>query len=165
MYGSPLHLIIDIHLNIFQWIPSDAPLRRIQLGVTNGRITYYTPVFFQKIPESYDAFIDAFGSSNYIVATPVGYNGLLFMPPTDLQVNLEIHGKFYQPKLQNNLIQIFGVKHIPHALVLAACRQVEISYRNQQGVRDYEAGIEGELRGAEYDLVDSETNQMPKLKG
>ena len=88
-----------------EYLPMDSFRRTFAknpIGVTNGRITYYTPVFFQKIPESYDAFIDAFGSSNYIVATPVGYNGLLFMPPTDIQVNLEIHGKFYQPKLQNN---------------------------------------------------------------
>lgn len=132
---------------------------------TNGRITYYTPIFFQKIPASYDAWIDTIGTNEYIVTTPVGYNGLLFAPPTDTQVNLELHGKFYQPQLENNSDTNLWTEAYPTALVLAACRQVEVSYRNQQGVKDYEAGIDGELRGAEFDLVDSETNHMPHLKG
>jgi hypothetical protein len=135
------------------------------IGITNGRVNYYTPIFFQKIPASYDALIDVIGSNEYIVSTPVGYNGLLFMPPTDAQVNLEVHGKFYQPRLQNNSDANLWSEAYPTALVMAACRQVEISYRNQQGVSDYEAGITGELRGAEFDLVDSETNNMPRLKG
>lgn len=133
--------------------------------ITNGRTTYYTPVFFQKVPTSYDALIDVVGSNTYLVPTPVGYNGLLFMPPTEAQINLEVHGKFYQPKLENNTDTNLWTEAYPTALVLAACRQVEISYRNQQGVRDYEAGLDGELRGAEFDLVDSETNNMPRLKG
>jgi hypothetical protein len=135
------------------------------IEITNGRISYYTPVFFYKVPDSYDVLIDAIGNNEYVVSTPMGYNGLLCMPPTDQQINLEVHGKFYQPKLVNNNDANLWSEAYPTALVLAACRQVEISYRNQTGVKDYEAGIEGELRGAEFDLVDSQTNQMPHLKG
>jgi hypothetical protein len=135
------------------------------IGITNGRISYYTPVFFYKVPESYDVLIDAIGNNEYVVSTPIGYNGLLCMPPTDQQINLEVHGKFYQPKLVNNSDTNLWSEAYPTALILAACRQVEISYRNQTGVKDYEAGIEGELRGAEFDLVDSQTNMMPHLKG
>lgn len=134
-------------------------------GIVNGRTTFYTPVFFQKIPESYDVIIDIFISNTYVVSTPVGYNGLLFSPPTETPLNLEVYGKFYQPKLVNNNDTNLWSEAYPTALVLAACRQVEISYRNQQGVKDYEAGIQGELLGAEYDLVDSETNKIGVLKG
>jgi hypothetical protein len=132
---------------------------------TPGRISYYTPVFFTKIPASSDVLVDVVGLNQYIVANPASYNGLIFTPPTDAIVNLEVHGKFYQPKLVNNSDTNLWSEAYPTALVLAACRQVEISYRNQAGVRDYETALEGELRGAEYDLVDSETNNMPRLKG
>lgn len=133
--------------------------------MTVGRVTYYTPVFFQKIPQSGDALIDVIGDIEYIESLASGFNGLLFTPPNDVQVNLELHGKFYQPKLVNDNDTNLWSEAYSSALVLAACRQVEISYRNQQGVKDYEAGIEGELRGAEYDLVDSESNKSPNLKG
>lgn len=135
------------------------------IQITSGRVSYYTPVFFQKIPASYDAWIDTIGTNEYIVTTPVGYNGLLFMPPTEAQVNLELYGKFYQPKLVNNSDSNLWSEAYPTALVIAACRQVEISYRNQTGVRDYETALETELKGAEFDLVDSETNKIPWLKG
>jgi len=91
--------------------------------------------------------------------------GILLAPPTTQIVTCEIYGKFYQPKLTIDTDVNIWSELYTAALVMAACRELEISYRNTVGVKDWEEAITLELHGVELDYADQESNYIIKFRG
>ncbi len=71
----------------------------------------------------------------------------------------------YQPKLVNDDDKNFWSERHPFILVMAAMRQVEVSYRNTEGQKDWEAAIRGELFGQELDWADQESQEVSQMEG
>jgi hypothetical protein len=132
-----------------------------------GAVLYYARTSLRVEPEqSLITFIDQYGSTEYSVSDDhYGYSGLLLFPATDEQINVEIQGLFHHPILSEDDSQNFWSEEESFILVLAACRALEISYRNTQGVKDWEEAIKSETLGLEFDYADEESQGFTQIDG
>ena len=64
-------------------------------------------------------------------------------------INVEVAGLFYTPPLVNDTDSNFWTENEPILLVQSACRMLEVSMRNRQGVTDYELAMGGDLEEME----------------
>lgn len=91
--------------------------------------------------------------------------GLVFLPPAQEGMELEVLGAFEQPELKLDTDTNYWTEEQPIILVMAACRSLEMSYRNKEGVADWEAAIKGEILGLEFDLAETESNEFTQMEG
>lgn len=96
---------------------------------------------------------------------PWGFNSIIIAPAPSEQLLVEVHGLFYQPELVADTDQNVWSEEYPFILVLAACRQLEISYRNTSGAADWENAVNAELLTLGFDLVDQISNDITQIKG
>jgi len=135
--------------------------------VDNADPLVYTPVSLRTIPEV-DALtkIDQFGGTSYTTATAnFAYNGLLWMAPAGSSLVLEVHGLFRQFPLVDDADMNYWTEEEEAILVMAACRQLEISYRNAQGVKDWETAVDSALFGLEADMIEEESAEITQMEG
>lgn len=92
------------------------------------------------------------------------FNGIIF-PPTDRVLTMEVKGKFYSETLTDNGDENYWSIYHEMLLVWASLYQLEISYRNTEGAKDWLASIDNTLIGIEFDLVDQEGINIKQLKG
>lgn len=135
--------------------------------ITNGKSRYYSLVDLRTIPEEMGTtIIDIWGTTIYDVDVDhYDYLGLVWMAPALYASSLEVHGLFYQPILTENDSTNFWTESEPHALQMAACRALEDSYRNIQGVNDWTNSIREYLIGLEYDFADLESTEVHQMEG
>lgn len=129
---------------------------------------YYSPICIRTVPEtSGQITIDWFGSTEFADATKdhFEYNGLVFMPPADAAMTLEIHGLFYHPKLIVDASKNYWTEANSLALVMAACRALETTYHNIKGVSDWTASVKAELFGLGLDLAEEESAEVDQIEG
>jgi hypothetical protein len=101
------------------------------------------------------------------ILTPPDYKftGLMFMPPAQNGMELEVLCTALQYELNLDTDENYWTETNPHILVMAACRQLEISYRNNAGVTDWENAIKTEILGLEYDYAEEESNEFTNMEG
>lgn len=129
--------------------------------VTSGTPLYYVPTFMTEkiikptagVLATYVGFKD--------VTQPVGqmdeyYDGILFGPPCDVATLFEIWGRFYTPNFSaDSETSPWSVLH-PEALIMSACRMIEVFNRNTEGVKDWERNIIEQLADLDKDLAEEE---------
>ena len=145
-----------------------AAYAEIPTGLDQSEPLYYSPICIRTVPESGgEITIDWFGTTKFGDYTKdhFEYNGLVFMPPTDGAMTLEIHGLFYHPKLIQDEDKNYWTEVNPLVLVMASCRALEMTYRNTQGVKDWEASVGMELRGLGLDLVEEDSAGDSEMEG
>jgi len=138
------------------------PLQR-----SGGPSRQYAIGILRTVPEVAGTItISKFGPTTY---TTTGesflYTGVLFTSPTDQVYSAEVIGKFYEPYLALDSDVNRWTEVYPFVLAMAACRALEISYRNTAGVKDWEYAIEAELHGVELDTADQESNFIREMRG
>lgn len=134
----------------------------------SGLVVFYTSASLRVSPETVGTItIDKFGPISYsdVTKNHWNYTGLLFLPPTDEVLTLEVWGKFYQPTLTLDSDRNFWSEENEFILVLASCRALEISYRNTAGVKDWQMAIESEMQGLEFDFVDQISTGYTQMEG
>lgn len=135
-------------------------------GIVASAPINYTPIVVRTTPDANGlATIDQFGPVRYTGANQYDVDGIILLPPATVGHVLEVRGLFYQPKLLNDTDKNYWTEKEEFPLVLAACRAIEVSLRNQQGVADWESAIASELRGVEFDLVDEESSETHSMRG
>ena len=78
---------------------------------------------------------------------------VIIMPPTSAAITVRVYGQFSSTKLVDNVDENFWSVLYPEVLVMAALRELEIFYRNSEGVRDWTMAIESKLLGIDKDLA------------
>ena len=128
---------------------------------------YYSVSNLRTTPQKQgEITIENFGPfTNTILGDEYSNLGVLIGPAISIESTLEIVGKFYQPKLVLDSDTNFWTEVYPQILVMSACRQLEISYRNTVGVKDWESSIKAELLGLELDYADQESVGIRKFRG
>ena len=110
--------------------------------------------------------LDSFGASASVeVASEYTYTTLLFGPPADGAYELEIHGLFYSTALSADADENWWTVNFPLVVVWSALRQLEITYRNYEGQKDWENAIASELKGVEMDFVEEEIADLDQIGG
>lgn len=140
-----------------------------QSQLTTGEPAYYFPAGIRLVPESdrltiaeLDSIIDW---THVIIDPSYNYNGVLFYPPADGDYTIEINGLFYSPELSSDTDNSFWSVVHPEILLMAANRQLEIDYRNTQGVKDWEMAIQTEILGLGKDLVEEHIADVSQMEG
>jgi hypothetical protein len=90
-------------------------------------------------------------------------NGVMF-PPTDTAGTLEVIGKFYSLNLVEEGENYWSINH-PMLLVWAALYNLEISYRNSEGARDWLAAIMNAIVDIEMDHVEEDSYNLRQMGG
>ena len=93
------------------------------------------------------------------------YKRVAVLPPTDTALTLEVYGVFHANPLSDNADENFWSVNYPDALVFAALRSLEASYRNTQGVRDWEEAVASIITGIDRDEADQATADSLQMKG
>jgi len=135
--------------------------------IDSGQPLYYSITSLREIPQvTLQSIVDKYGVNTYSSAVnDYNYTGIIWLPPVDESTTLEIVGDFFQPTLSNDGDTNYWSEIHSFNLVLAACRSLEMSYRNLAGVNDWEESIERNMRGVEFDLVDQESHEVHYMKG
>jgi len=135
--------------------------------VNQERPRFYAPLYLRTIPSVLDTItLDQVGNLAYTVAGDIfTYNGILWAPPNEVDILLEINALFYQPPLVEDTDENWWSAEVPEVLCMAAARQLEISYRNTLGVKDWEESIKTTMLGHEFDLADSESTGITQMEG
>ncbi len=136
-------------------------------NIDRGDPLYYCPIYLRRVPETAAQItIDVFGTTEYNVATDhYTYNGLIFMPPAETAITLEIRGLFYTPELVNDTDENYWTVVQPQALLMAGMRQLEVMYRNTEGVKDWDGAIGVELKGLDFDQVGEDIAEIDQMEG
>jgi hypothetical protein len=166
------------------WLSSDEEddrwkLEKMELGelhdcysedpgsMDSGMPLYYAVTEVRQMPEvASQVLIDQYGTTTYTEAVDhYDKTAIIFMPPCEDAVTIEVHGLFSHPKLTNPTDTNYWTEKKPFLLVLASLRQIEITYRNTQGANDYENAIRKELIGAEFDFADFQSSEYQRMEG
>ncbi len=91
-------------------------------------------------------------------------NGILF-PPTDRDLTFEITGKFFSFPLDGDTAENYWSVNYPLLLVWAALYQLEVTYRNTTGAKDWLASINQKLYDLGLDLADQESANINQIRG
>jgi len=94
-----------------------------------------------------------------------GVSGLIILPPPDVAIVVELWGKFYSPKLAQNVDKSYWTEVVPETLLMAAMYRLELFYRNTEGAKDWLAGIELDLFDIDKDTVHEENINVGTLEG
>ncbi len=132
---------------------------------TSGLPLYYSPCITRYIPENAAPLsIESFAGW---VEIPSGnaheYNAILVSVPASEKLTIQVNGLFYSPELVNDIDENYWSVVHPMLLYMAAMRQVEVTNRNTQGVKDWESAIDTDTKSIGFDLVEeliAEVNQM-----
>jgi len=129
-----------------------------------GRPLYYSPAFLRAVPETDRMTIDEFEGiidySDVMFDKHYAYNGVIFAPPSDGTYMVEVWGMFYCDTDES----FWSVVH-PSVLLMAAMRELEVVYRNTEGVKDWERSIIVELEGLGKDMVEEDIVEADQMKG
>jgi len=93
------------------------------------------------------------------------YNGVMWMPPTDEAIILEVHGLWYCKHMTENTDNNYWSVNHPDALVAAACYVLEVMNRNTEGMKDWTRAITKLTTGIEMDMVEEESYNVTAIRG
>jgi hypothetical protein len=123
---------------------------------TSGTPLYYSPCLSRLVAESLT--VNSIQAFIGMIEIPAGnaneYNTFLLNVPVTYQTVLDIRGLFYQSKLLNDIDSNYWSDTHPMLLLNSTMRQIEITNRNTQGVKDWDNVITGDMRLLGFDLVE-----------
>lgn len=104
------------------------------------------------------------GFLNKVDFTGEYYNGIIF-PPADPAGVMEITGTFYSNPLQVATDENYWSREHPMILIWGALYQLEVTYRNSEGAKDWIAAISQALTTLEFDHVEQQAINLRQMGG
>ena len=135
--------------------------------IGTGAPKYYAPAILRMVPQDLTS-ITMSKFVGEVVQTHVKhfeYNGILWMPPIDETVVVEIHGLFYTEKLTTEDDESFWSVMHPDLLLMATFRALEVFYRNTEGRKDWESAIRDEVSTLGMDAVEEDIAGVDQIEG
>ena len=93
------------------------------------------------------------------------FNGILFMPPTDVVFTVSVLGRWYSLRMSTDAQMTFWTEVHEDILVLASLMMLERFYRNTQGVNDYKTEIIDSLNDIDKNVVEEEVQDLDQMEG
>lgn len=132
--------------------------------VSKGAPTYYAPAYIRPANETESTFDGRLDLMDVMVDWK-SYNGLFLLPPMNREYQVEIWGKFFAEKLEEDSDESYWTIEDPAILIKACLRELEVFYRNTQGVRDWENAIMSEIQGIQFDRIAEEITGINQMEG
>ena len=136
-----------------------------QLG--QGRPQAYVPATLRASPDQdtigdLQAFI---GYMDVLLGSSAKFNGVIFYPPADKEYMVEVWGSFYSPDLGDSCNSTWWLENHSYLLLMAAKRALEVSYRNSEGVKDWDNAMQPYLTAIEADQAEQEAVDIGGMDG
>lgn len=138
---------------------SDVPSQTVYGYYLPTLRTYPDNLTIDKI-ESYIGWMDSQPSRGTGV-----YNGIIIVPPTDHEIVVEVIGLFSTPDMSEDTDETYWAKKFPALLIWSALRQLEITYRNTEGAKDWENAITQQLAEIDKDMVEEDITDINQMEG
>jgi hypothetical protein len=135
--------------------------------IDQGEPIYYTPAVIPTSPETASQItIDSFNSTATTTASnEYEYDGIIFAPPADEAYEIEIDGIFEGTTLSSNTDSNWWTVRHPMLVVWAALHELEVSYRNKEGAKDWEEQITKRMMLLDFDTVEQDVADIDKIEG
>jgi hypothetical protein len=150
--------------------------------VDKGAPEWYIPALFRPYPDtitgatwtsSFEGISDLiFPASGATTPTHYTYDGIIIMPPPDETFYVSIYGLFYSPTLSATLsgatwtqTKSFWTEVHPQILLKAALKQLEMFYRNTEGVKDWDNALKEDTSGMDMDAAEEEAAGISQMGG
>jgi len=136
-------------------------------SIDSGTPTYYTPALLRTHPQSSTMYLEKFVDTTVSEDDKYDYeyNGITWMPPTDVAIVVEIQGLWYSKKLTEDADNNYWSVNHPEALIAAAAYILEVMYRNTEGMKDWLGAITMLTSGIEMDMIEEESYNATIIKG
>ena len=141
-------------------------------SLDSGDPTYWTPINLRHSPDvdslesgEETGILAILGSFDIVSSNYINYDGALILPAPETAGLLEIHGLFYSDELSEDTDTNYWSAKEPDILVMAAMRELERSYRNNTGVKEWSGHISKKLSGIDMDMVEYQTSFTSKMNG
>jgi hypothetical protein len=145
----------------------DPSLLTVGDGAGSGTPTYYCPTTLQLHPDQNKIFSSLRG--NELDGVTLGdyftYTGICWYPSADADYTLSVIGNFYSAPLEEGTDKNWWSENYHEALVYAACREVEIRYRNTTGVNDWANAVYSIISGIDATQVSREIVEVDGFNG
>ena len=136
------------------------------VGRTNGTPTRYAILPSRVVLSEDDPLTDGLvGQVDALAVGAESYTVIILNVPTDTEVGVEVVGIFPQQKLLQAGDANFWTLHMPNLLFAAAMRQLEMVYRNSEGIRDWEMAMARDLQTLDFDRVTEEMQGITQMGG
>lgn len=137
--------------------------------IDQAQPVYYSPAFLRLANDpSQTLSSGGQGVASLLDVSPgtdYEYNGVIFLPPADQAYTLEVRGLFYSTPLTADTDESYWSVAEPQVLLKAAMRELEVFYRNTEGVKDWTAAIEADLFGLDSDGVEEGIADVTQMEG
>lgn len=147
-YGGPLQ-------NVPKALPKHYAIVSLRLSPGSTEDRPETGRWF----DGYSHFIEVTAGDHF------AYTGILVFPLPKAETHVEVEGLYYEPLLENPEDVNYWSSQHSDLLIYSALRQMEISYRNTQGVRDWDNAIRPALIDYEFDYIDEEIFEVSQMEG
>jgi hypothetical protein len=136
-------------------------------GIDQGTPLYWTNALIRESPDDAEITIEYFAGAQ--VQANVGafypYNGVVIYPPVDEAYVINVKGLYYQKELILDADENFWSVQYPMILITSALRQLEVVYRNSEGVKDWDAALEKEMMLLDMDGVEGDIADSVEMQG
>lgn len=134
--------------------------------VDPGTPAHFTYAITRSVPEGTALdIIGNYGSEIQTDGSQVGKQGLLISPPTDTAGQIEVWGKYFTPWPASDSGTNFWMDSWDHIAINAGLYQLEVSYRNTEGSRDWLNTIKLELMEIDKDIVENDSDRAGEMNG
>jgi hypothetical protein len=129
----------------------------------NGNPLYYCPAKLREIDVTDKGHVGVF--YNYTLATSKDFRGIIILPATDEEIDVEIVGNFYQPLLSGDTdTNLWTILH-PDTLVKAAVYQLELFYKDRYKLKNIMDAITWDTLEIGKDVVEEEVTAVSQMEG
>lgn len=149
----------ELFRELYPQAPSNRP---------TGDLTCFTVTSLRHSPELLDVNADDFEvPADMAVVAPDYYNRLLmsFGPALQEELVLEIKGAFYSRHMTEDSDKNIWSVQFPDLLLKAALYQLEVSYRNTEGARDWMAAISLDIDNLDKDSLEPRVRDINQMEG
>jgi hypothetical protein len=145
----------------WEWLKGEYP--DLISGSDNGEPLYYCPAKLREIDATDKGATGVF--YNYSLATSKDFRGIIILPATDEQIDVEIVGNFYQPLLSTDTdTNLWTILH-PDTLVKAAVYQMELFYKDRYKLKNILDAITWDTLEIGKDVVEEEITAVSQMEG
>ena len=145
----------------WEWMKGEFP--DIISASYNGEPLYYCPAKLRRVDATDQGATGIF--YNYTLADSKDYRGILILPATDEQIDIEIVGTFYQPALSLDAdTNIWTILH-PDTLIKAAVYQLELFYKDRYKLKNLMDAIMQDTLEIGKDVVEEEVTAVSEMEG
>lgn len=133
-------------------------------SATSGTPTAWTLGRIRSVPDG--SVVDKFNNfAGDLLSDPTNSTGIVWQPPTDTELQIEVVGTFSTMTLTNDTDKNFWSVRHEDLLVLAALYKLETMLGNAERQRDWYEEIKQRTFEIEKDMIETEVNQVWELRG